>query len=107
MGTIRGSGFAADERSLVHEAAEAYVAYLGEAYGLTEEEVGIPEAYRDRPIDWFGQLNEVLHLLDGYEPDEVAATLRRRDPRLGDGETVLSLLRDGKFRRAHAVLRRM
>jgi len=107
LGANRGADSAAGERSLVHEAADAYVAYLGEAYGLTEEEVAIPEAYRDRPIDWFGQLNEVLHLLDGYEPDEVAAILRRRDPRLGEGQTVLSCLRDGKFQRAHAVLRRM
>lgn len=94
-------------RELVDEAAEAYVAYLAEAYGLTRDEVAIPDAYRGREVDWFGQLNEVLHLLDGYQPDEIAAILRRPEVRLGEGETLLSTLRAGNFRRAHSVLRRM
>jgi hypothetical protein len=92
---------------MVDEAAEAYAAYLAEAYGLTAEEVAIPDAYLGREVDWFGQLNEVLHSLDGYQPDEVAAILRRPDVRLGEGETLLSTLHSGNFRRAHSVLRRM
>lgn len=102
-----GGSEVAVERSLADEAADAYSAFLHEAYGLTPDEVGIPDAYEGREIDWFGQLNEVLHLLDGYEPDAVLTILRRRDPRLGEGETLLSCLRAGHFERVHRVLRRM
>ena len=98
---------AAPTRAQLDEAAEAYSAFLGEAYGLTGEEVGIPDSYEGREVDWFGDVNEVLHQLDGYEPREVAAILRRRDPRLGEDETLLSCLRAGNFNRAHEVLRRM
>jgi hypothetical protein len=74
---------------------------------LTSDEVSIPANYEGREVDWFGDLNEVLHLLDGYEPHEVTAILRRRDPRLGEGETPLSCLRAGNFSRLQRVLRRM
>ena len=109
MADESGGLMRANERqaSLLDEAAQAYLGFLHEAYGLTAEEVGIPDAYAGREVDWFGHLNEVLHALDGYEPAEVADILRRRDPRLGEGETPLSALRAGGFRRVHRVLRRM
>jgi hypothetical protein len=108
VGEDRGStGDPPAERSVADEAADAYSAYLIEAYGLTREEVSVPDAYRGEEADWYGHLNEVLHLLDGYGGSEVAAILRRPDARLGEGETLLSNLRAGNFRRVHRLARRM
>ncbi|MDX6564192.1 MAG: hypothetical protein QOD65_4006 [Gaiellales bacterium] len=87
------------------EAAAVYTGYLKEAYGFAEDEVAIPDAYRDRELDWFGDLNETLTELEDYSPARVRTILTERNPWTG-GATLLEVLRRGDRREVRRVLRR-
>ena len=93
-------------RELVDNAAETYVAYLLTAYGFEREEVDIPDAYRGRELDWFGDLNDALSRLDGYSEPEARAILVGRNPWVDGGGSLLGLLREGKAREVRRILRR-
>jgi hypothetical protein len=87
------------------DAAAVYTAYLKEAYGFEDDEVAIPDAYRGRELDWFGDLNETLTDLEDYGPARVHAILTGRNPWTG-GATLLEVLRSGDRREVRRVLRR-
>jgi hypothetical protein len=91
---------------LLAEAAETYTAYLVEAYGFTREEIAVPPAYEDRPIDWFGDLNDVLTELEDHSPAAARTILTGRNPWVTGGGTLLSLLREGHRRDVHRILKR-
>lgn len=91
---------------LLDEAAEAYVAYLVEAYGFERTEVDIPPAYKGREVDWFGDLNEVLTELEDYSGPEARRLLTGRNPWVREGGTLLGLLRAGGFADVRRILKR-
>ena len=93
-------------RALVDEAAETYVAYLLTAYGFEREEVEIPDAYRGRELDWFGDLNDALSALDGFSEQEARRILVGRNPWVDGGGSLLGLLREGGSRAVRRILRR-
>ena len=93
-------------RELVDDAAETYVAYLLTAYGFEREEVGIPDAYQGRELDWFGDLNDALSTLDGYSEPEARQILVGRNPWVEGGGSLMSLLREGDAREVRRILRR-
>ena len=92
---------------LLHEAEDAYLAYVCEAFGLDRDAVAIPEHYAGRELDWFAHLNEVLHELEGYRSDEVRRILTAPSSRFSSGESLLSLLRQGRFEEVRRVLARL
>jgi hypothetical protein len=91
---------------LFEEAAETYTAFLLEAYGFERGEVEIPDAYRGRELDWFGDLNDALTELEDYAPAEVRRILTGRNPWVDEGASLLSRLRSGERREVRRILRR-
>jgi hypothetical protein len=90
----------------LEEAAAMYIAYLIEAYGFARDDVTIPDSYRGRELDWFGDLNEILTELEDYRPAEVFRILTDRNPWVRGGGPLLSVLRSGDRRGAMRILRR-
>lgn len=91
---------------LVEEAAETYVGFLLAAYGFERAEVEIPDAYRGRELDWFGDLNDALSALEGYSEPEVHRILTGRNPWVDGGGSLLECLREGNPREVRRILRR-
>jgi hypothetical protein len=96
----------AQSGELLDEAAEAYSAYLLEAYGLERAQVEVPDSYRGRELDWFGDLNDALTELEDYSPAEARAILSGRNPWVDGGGSLLGVLRSGNRAEAHRILKR-
>jgi hypothetical protein len=92
---------------LLHEAEDTYLAYVCEAFGLERADVASPDHYAGRELDWFADLNEVLHELEGYRGDEARRILTAPSSRFSSDESLLSMLQQGRVAEVRRALKRL